>query len=77
MLEDLNLDNTEDKDHPDELTEYEWAEYCSTIPSPYDCQLLIFVFHHSSPFYGEPRACLSAHLHTEKSHTLYISVFYI
>ena len=38
MLEDLNLDNTEDKDHPDELTEYEWAEYCSTIPSPYDCQ---------------------------------------
>ena len=30
MLEDLNLDNTEDKDHPDELTEYEWAEYCST-----------------------------------------------
>lgn len=22
MLEDLNLDNTEDKDHPDELTEF-------------------------------------------------------
>ena len=38
MLEELNLDNTEDKDHPEELTEYEWAWFHTTVPSPYDCQ---------------------------------------
>ena len=26
-LEELNLDNTEDNEHPYELTEYEWASY--------------------------------------------------
>ena len=38
MLEELNLDNTEDKDYPEELTEYEWAWFHTTVPSPYDCQ---------------------------------------
>ena len=38
MLEELNLDNTEDKDYPEELTEYEWAWLHTTVPSPYDCQ---------------------------------------
>ena len=37
-LEELNLDNTEDKEHPYELTEYEWAWLHTTVPSPYDCQ---------------------------------------
>ena len=49
MLEDLNLDNTEDKDHPDELTEYEWAWLCTTVPSPYDCQYC----RHYKDIYGD------------------------
>ena len=57
-LEELNLDNTEDKEHPYELTEYEWAWLHTTVPSPYDCQYC----RHYKDVYGDgERICSLYH----------------
>ena len=37
-LEELNHNNTEDRNHLYELTEYEWAWLHATATLPYDCQ---------------------------------------
>lgn len=64
ILEELNLDNTADKDYPDELTEYEWAWLEPSVPSPYDCQYC----RHYQDIYGDGnRVCsLESCPHSER-----------